>query len=61
MAYLGTDRHSGLVWAVASVYTALQVGLCLMSLWTHHTLLDVLLGYACAAPQVLLMHALYCE
>lgn len=60
MALLSGSASGPIMQFSASTYTAMQVGLCLMSLWTHHTLLDVLLGYVCALPQLLLMSGLYC-
>jgi len=36
--------------AVAALWVALQIGTVFVSRLTHHTLLDLLLGFACAAP-----------
>lgn len=62
-AWLGSAatamRLSPLQSALAVAWVGLQLATVFVSRLTHHTLLDMLLGYACAAPQLALLHAVF--
>ena len=45
--------------AAAAAWVAMQIATVFVSRLTHHTLLDMALGYACTAPQLVLLHVVF--